>query len=147
MIEDHGLPPNRYNQHAWITGDPTVGSGTWIGAFTVLDGSGGLIIGEGVDISSGVHIYTHSSAKRCVSGRSYDKVDRLPVVIGDRAFIGANSTILMGVRIGTESIVAAGSVVTKDVPDRTIVSGVPARPIGRVRIIGSEVHYVYDSTS
>ena len=37
-----GLPPNPYNQHAWIIGEPVIGAGTWIGAFTVVDGSGGL---------------------------------------------------------------------------------------------------------
>ena len=95
-----GLPQNPYNALAWIVGTPTIGTGTWIGAFTVIDGSGGLTIGEGCDIASGVHIYTHSSAKRCVSGRSYDHVDRAPVTIGDRVFIGANSVINMGVTIG-----------------------------------------------
>ena len=73
------LPENPYNEHAWIIGSPTIGSGTWVGAFTLIDGSGGLTIGEGCDISSGVHIYTHSSAMRCVSGRRYDTVDREPV--------------------------------------------------------------------
>ncbi|MHA4875698.1 hypothetical protein, partial [Enterococcus faecium] len=62
------LPDNRFNPHAWIIGDPEIGEGTWIGAFTVIDGSGGLHIGAGCDISSGVQIYTHSSMRRCVSG-------------------------------------------------------------------------------
>ncbi|MGH3858528.1 acyltransferase [Actinokineospora sp.] len=135
----HGFPPNRYNPHAWITGDPEIGEGTWVGAFTVLDGSGGLRIGAGCDISCGVQIYTHSSAKRCVSGRAYPTVDRAPVTIGDRVFLGANSTVQMGVTIGDESVVAAGAVVTKDVPPRTVVAGVPARPVGTVKLDGSVV--------
>lgn len=126
------LPANPYNEHAWIIGDPVVGEGTWIGAFTLIDGSGGLQIGAGCDISSGVHIYTHSSALRCVSGRQYPQVDRRPVLIGDRVFIGANAVINMGVTIGDEAIVGAGAVVTADVPARTVVAGVPARPIGTV---------------
>lgn len=127
-----GLPPNRYNSHAWIVGEPAIGEGTWIGAFTVIDGSGGLTIGVGCDIASGVHIYTHSSALRCVSGRRHPDVERRSVRIGDRVFIGANAVINMGVDIGDEAIVGAGSVVTEDVPARAIVGGVPARVIGEV---------------
>lgn len=126
------LPDNTFNSHAWIVGNPKIGAGTWIGAFTVIDGSGGLTIGEGCDISTGVHIYTHSTARRCVSGRSYDHIDRAPVVIGDRVFLGANAVVLMGVTIGSGAVVGAGSVVTHDVPPGAIVGGVPARVIGEV---------------
>ena len=126
------LPPNDHNEHAWIVGEPEIGPGTWIGAFTVIDGSGGLRIGAGCDISSGVQIYTHSSARRCVSGRRFDQVERQPVVIGDRVFLGAGAIVNMGVTIGDEAVVAAGAVVTADVPARAIVGGVPARRIGRV---------------
>ena len=126
------LPPNPWNEHAWVVGEPTVGEGTWIGAFTMIDGSGGLTIGAGCDISSGAQIYTHSSAKRCVSGRRFDVVERAPVVIGDRVFIWAGAVILMGVTIGDGAVIGAGSVVTRDVPARAIVAGVPAREVGRV---------------
>ena len=137
-----GFPPNPYNAHAWISGDPKIGAGTWIGAFTLIDGSGGLEIGAGCDISSGVHIYTHSSMKRCVSGRRHDTVDRAPVRIGDRVFIGANAVILMGVTIGDEAVIGAGAVVAKDVPPRTVVTGVPARPTGTVVLDGDQVRLV-----
>lgn len=126
------LPPNPWNDHAWVVGEPVVGEGTWIGAFTMIDGSGGLTIGTGCDISSGAQIYTHSSARRCVSGRRYDEVERQPVVIGDRVFIGAGAIVNMGVTIGDEAVVAAGAVVTGDVAARTIVAGVPARVVGTV---------------
>jgi len=56
-----------------------------------------------------------------------------PVIIGNRAWIGANATVLPGVTIGEGAVVAAGAVVTKDVAPRTIVGGVPAR---RIREIG-----------
>lgn len=129
-----GLPENPYNPHAWVIGDPAIGDGTWIGAFTIIDGSGGLVIGQGCDISSGVHIYTHSSARRCVSGRRFDEVERQPVHIGDRVFIGANAVVNMGVTIGDEAVVGAGAVVTRDVPARTVVAGVPARPVATVQL-------------
>ena len=126
------LPTNPWNEHAWVVGHPVVGEGTWIGAFTMIDGSGGLTIGAGCDISTGAQIYTHSSAKRCVSGRRFDLVERAPVVIGNRVFIGAGAIVQMGVTIGDEAVVGAGAVVTTDVPSRAIVAGVPARVVGRV---------------
>jgi acetyltransferase-like isoleucine patch superfamily enzyme len=132
-----GLPPNPYNPHAWIVGAPEIGAGTWIGAFTVIDGSGGLSVGIGCDISSGAQIYTHSSVRRCVSGRAFAEVERQPTRIGDRVFIGANAVVNMGVTIGDEAVVAAGAVVTRDVPARTVVAGVPARPVATVLLDGA----------
>lgn len=141
---DHGIPDNPYNPHAWIIGDPEIGDGTWIGAFTVIDGSGGLTIGRGCDISSGVHIYTHSSVKRCVSLRAHDEVDRMPTRLGDGVFVGANATIMMGVSVGDQAVIGAGAVVVDDVEARTIVGGVPARRIGTVVLDGDEVRFVYE---
>ena len=126
------LPPNPYHEQAWVIGEPEIGAGTWIGAFTVIDGSGGLRIGAGCDISCGAQIYTHSTVKRCVSGRAYNQVDRAPTVLGDRVFIGANAVVLMGVTIGDGAVVGAGSVVDRDVDAGTVVGGVPARPLGQV---------------
>ncbi|MEU6641344.1 acyltransferase [Saccharomonospora sp. NPDC046836] len=138
-----GLPPNDFHPMAWISGDPQIGAGTWIGAFTVVDGSGGLRIGKGVDISCGVQIYTHNTTRRCVSGRACPDVDRAPVTIGDHVFLGANAVVLMGVTIGDSAVIGAGAVVTRDVPPRTVVTGVPARPVGTVHIAGSDVRIEY----
>ncbi len=146
MSESHpaiGLPPNPYHPMALITGEPTIGPGTWIGPFCVLDGSGGLVVGSGCDISAGAQIYTHSSAKRCVSGRTYDVVDRRPTTLGDRVFVGANAVINMGVTVGDGAVVGAGTVVTGDVAPGAIVAGVPARVIGRVLLDGSSVEFLH----
>lgn len=124
-----GLPANPYNEHAWITGDPEIGEGTWIGPFTMIDGQGGLKIGRGVDVSTGAAILTHSTVKRCVTERAYDKVDRVPTTIEDHVFIGENAVILMGCTIGHHSVIGAGAVVTEGtiVPPYSLVVGVPAR--------------------
>jgi acetyltransferase-like isoleucine patch superfamily enzyme len=132
-VEPHSeFVPNPYNSHAWIVGEPDIGEGTWIGAFTVIDGSGGLKIGTGCNISSGTHIYTHSTVRRCVSGREFPEVERAPVVIGDNVFVGANAVVLMGTTIGDGAVIGAGAVVTTDVPPGAIAAGVPARIVGRV---------------
>ena len=55
-----------------------------------------------------------------------------PIIIGDDVWIGANAVILPGVTIGKHCVVAAGAVVTKDVPDNTIVGGVPAKEIKKI---------------
>ncbi|MCU1685494.1 MAG: acetyltransferase [Amycolatopsis sp.] len=137
------LPANKYNPQAWISGDPEIGAGTWIGAFTVVDGSGGLKIGSGCDLSCGVQIYTHNTVRRCVSGRSYDQIDRAPVVIGNNVFFGANSVVLMGVTIGDSAVIGAGAVVTKDVPAGAVVTGVPATRTGTVRLDGATPRLEY----
>ena len=140
-VREEGLPANPYNPLAWISGDPQIGEGTWIGAFTVVDGSGGLVIGKGCDISCGAQIYTHASTKRCVSARSYPGVDRAPTTIGDYVFIGANAVIQMGVTIGDHAVISAGAVVARDVPPSTLVAGVPATPRARVVIDSDTVTF------
>jgi len=59
-------------------------------------------------------------------------LDLKRIVLKRNCWIGANSVILPGVTVGVNSVVAAGSVVTKDVPDDTVVAGVPARVIKKV---------------
>lgn len=137
-MSDHGIPDNRYNPHAWIINDPAIGEGCWIGAFTVIDGLGGLKIGRGCDISCGVHIITHSTIRRCLTRRRYDRIDKSPVEIGDYVFIGENATILRGVKIGHNSVIAAGAVVLENtvIPPYSLVAGVPAKV---VRDLSSEI--------
>ena len=129
------LPENPYNPNAWIVGEPEIGDDVWIGAFTLIDGSGGLKIGRGVNISCGAQVLTHSSARRTVTARSYPEVDRAPTVIGDHVFVGANAVILMGSDIGAHSIVAAGAVVKEGsvFPPHSLIAGVPAKRKGDVR--------------
>lgn len=67
-----------------------------------------------------------------------------PTVIGDGASIGANATILCGIRIGEYAMVAAGSVVTRDVPPFTLVMGNPARPYARIDRDGNKIGKIKD---
>lgn len=134
-MKDHGIPANPYNPHAWITGKPKIGKGTWIGAFCLIDGKGGLVIGKGCNISCGAHILTHSTVRRCISEGRYKRVDRTPTKIGDYVFVGENVTILMGARIGHHSVIGAGAVVKEKtrIPPYSLVVGVPAEIVRNLR--------------
>lgn len=130
MAFEHGILPNKYNPHAWILGNPDIGEDVWIGAFTLIDAKYAFLkIGKGCNISSGAQIVTHDTSKRCVSQRKYDKVDSMPVEIGDYVYIGTNAVILMGCKIGHHSIIAAGAVIKQNtvIPPYSLVAGVPAK--------------------
>jgi len=129
------LPPNPYNPFAWIVGEPEIGEGCWIGAFTLIDGLGGLKIGAHCDISSGVKIVSHSTVRRCVTGRVYGVVDKRRTEIGDHVFIGSNAVVLMGAKVGHHSIIGAGAVVLEgmEIPPYSLVTGVPAQIVRSVK--------------
>lgn len=78
-----------------------------------------------VSIIGGDHNFTFPGVPMIYSNRDFSKVTR----IGDDVWIGANSIILTGVKIGDGSIIAAGSVVTKDVEEYSVYGGVPAKEI------------------
>ena len=124
---------------ALVYGDVSAGRNTWIGPNTLLDGSGGGIsIGAFCSISTGVHIYTHDTVMWALSGGTAPR-HTAPVSIGDCCYIGSQSVIAAGVSIASQCVVAANSFLNRDVPDRTIVGGTPARPIGRVIVDGDEI--------
>ena len=129
------IPANPYNPYTWIIDRPKIGKGTWIGAFCVIDGKGGLEIGKGCDISCGVHLLTHSTVKRCISERRYDQVEKAPIKIGDFVFIGENATVLKGVEIGHHCVIAAGAVVKENIkiPPYSLVVGVPGRIVRNLK--------------
>jgi acetyltransferase-like isoleucine patch superfamily enzyme len=114
------------NQYIMIPGKIAIGNNSHINRGCLLDGRGGLIIGNSVSISHYVSIVTgsHDVNDPCFGGIF------LPIAIENYVWIGVNATILQGVRIGEGAVVAAGSVVTKDVEPYTIVGGIPAHKIG-----------------
>ena len=99
-----------------------------------------VTIGENCTITSGVKFITHDASIGIVL--KYKNIDRVvgdekyelmgEIKVHDNCMIGVNSIILPGVKIGPDSIVGAGSVVTKDVLPGTIVGGNPAKVIGTI---------------
>jgi acetyltransferase-like isoleucine patch superfamily enzyme len=118
---------------SYVYGSVNVGRDVWIGPYTLLDGSGGLAIGDGATVSAGVHIYSHDTVIRTLSGGS-DPIHRAPVAIGDHTYIGAGTVVAKGVTIGHHVVIGAMSFVNRDIPPLTIAAGTPCRPIGRVEI-------------
>lgn len=103
-----------------------VGSNSVIGDHAILDARGGLRIGSRVCLSSWVAIWTGQHDWQSIDF-AYDAA---PVSIGDYAWLSFRSVILPGVCVGEGAVVAAGAVVTKDVPPYSLVAGVPAKVIG-----------------
>ncbi len=112
-----------------------IGEGSVIGQNCFLDGRNPLKIGKYVDISSDVMIY---NSEHDIHSEDFHAISA-PVKIGDYVFIGPRAIILPGVTVGDGVIIAAGAVVTKDVPNYFVVGGVPAVKIGERGI--KDLHY------
>ena len=104
----------------------TIGKGVFINSGCRFQDQGGIIIGDDVLIGHNVVLATLN--------HGYEPDQRkdiypAPITIGKNVWIGANATVLPGVAIGDNAIIAAGAVVTKNVPENTVVGGVPAKVI------------------
>lgn len=119
--------------NSYVYGDVKVGKQSWIGPFTLLDGSGGLEIGDYCSIGSGVHIYTHDAVMWALSGGKAP-YDRAAIKIGNCCYIGANAILTKGVQIGDHCLIGAGAFVNKSLAPFSIGVGVPCRVIGKVNI-------------
>ena len=113
-------------------GSITMGDDCTVNPYTVLYGHGHLKIGNGVRIATHTvfvpanHVFADPDVPIHRQGRTQEGIE-----IEDDVWIGCNVSILDGVRIGTGSVVAAGSVVTHDVEPYSVVAGVPAKTIRR----------------
>ena len=103
-----------------------------IGSRVLINYGSSIVASNHVKIGDHVLIGTHVMVMDCDFHRVEDKewdTNGEPIILEDRAWLGNRSIILKGVTIGHDSVVAAGSVVTKDVPPRTVVAGNPARVV------------------
>lgn len=92
-----------------------------------------IVIGENSTLAYQVSIFTSANPNGPHNRLAliYPKMTA-PVVVGDNTWIGARATVLPGVTIGNFCVVAAGSMVTKDVADYTVVAGIPAKPVKKL---------------
>lgn len=116
-----------------------IGDHCWIGPHCLIDASGGVEIGEGVQISSLNAVLSHSShvsirllGRHFISTPTAQRTGFIqsPVVIGDFTFVGSGAIILPGTKIGKGCVIGAGSVVRGDIPDHAVVVGNPGRIVG-----------------
>ena len=108
-----------------------LGSG-YINSNVTIDCFEKISIGNDVAIAKGVTIRdsdNHQVIDNNNKSKNKTPLEHSPITIGDHVWIGANATILSGVNIGENAVVAAGSVVTQDVPANTLVGGVPAKTL------------------
>ena len=113
-------------------GDVVIGDKTRIGLHCTIIGP--VTIGNNVNLAQGIVVTAlNHNFTDCTKRIDEQGISTKEVTIGNDVWIGANATILPGVTIGQHCVVAAGSVVTKDVPDYTVVGGVPARVMKRLK--------------
>ncbi len=101
-----------------------VGDNVFLNRNVFLDSKGGIVLGDFAAIAENVNIFTHSHSESSHLERTY-----MPVRIESYAKVYSGATILPGVTIGREAIVASGSTVTHEVPDGMVVAGIPAKII------------------
>lgn len=112
-------------------GDVIIGDHTRIGLHNTVIGP--VSIGSHVNLAQGITItalnHNFENKEQRIDSQG---VSTNPVILGDDIWIGANAVVLPGVSIGHHSVVAAGAVVTKDVPPHSLVAGVPAKIIKEI---------------
>ncbi len=124
--ENFGLFPPFYTDFGK---NITIGNQVFINSDCKFQDQGGITIDDGALIGHGVVLAT---LNHDMDPEKRQQLHPAPIHIGKRVWIGANATITAGVTIGDNSVVAAGAVVTKDVPENVVVGGVPARIIKEI---------------
>lgn len=121
------------NRYAYLQGDKggiRLGNRVEINNFSIVNGTGGVDIGDDTLIGPGVRIISYQHRHAVGATIRSQPTLAAPIHIGRDVWIGANAVILAGIRVGDGAVVGAGAVVTHDVAANTIVGGVPARVLG-----------------
>jgi acetyltransferase-like isoleucine patch superfamily enzyme len=140
----HGAVLHVYNFRRLPNSHITIGRDSLIGEYTVIRGQGGVTIGDRVytspftQIIAVNHVFDDPARPFVEQGITAEGI-----VVEDDVWLGANVVVTDGVRIGKGAVVAAGAVVTRDVPPHTVVAGVPARVIKEIDGTGVQERPVY----
>lgn len=127
---------NDIGRYAFLAGKVTVGHGTTIGVQSVVVGP--ATIGDFCQIGPGVHVFAENhplerfstyTGKRLLGRALRPHMSTEEVVVGHGVWIGCRAVVLGGVHVGNGAVVAAGALVTRDVPPYAVVAGNPARPV------------------
>lgn len=108
-VHFYGMRPNMFSTEPWL-----------------------ISIGSNVYITNGCQFVTHDGGTLILRKEEPTLEITAPITIGDDVYIGINTTIMPGVTIGSRVIIGAGSIVTRDIPDNSVVAGIPAKKIKTV---------------
>lgn len=108
-VHFYGMRPNMFSTEPWL-----------------------ITIGNNVYITNGCQFVTHDGGTLILRGEEPTLEITAPITIGDDVYIGINTTIMPGVKIGSRVIIGAGSIVTKDIPNNSVVAGIPAKKLKSV---------------
>ena len=120
---------NKYDKHALIYKGAEIGDNTWIGPFTFIDSN--VKIGKECSISIGAVILSHDTSYYHMTEEKEPKVEK-ETIIEDFCAIGVNAVVLPGVRVGHNSIIGAGAIVTHNAEPYSIVVGNPAKIVKKI---------------
>ena len=119
----------------------SIGKGTVVGDGVQLDGRNGLVIGENVNISSEVYIYTE---QHDINDEYFESRDSGGCVkIGDRVWLSSRTTILPNVNVGEGAVLASGALAAKDLEAYSVYAGLPAKKIG---VRNKNLKYKFDGS-
>jgi acetyltransferase-like isoleucine patch superfamily enzyme len=128
----HLIPP-LYSDHGL---NIRVGRNVFINQACMLNDIGGIEIGDDVMIGPRVSLLT--AGHPLDPGRRRRQIVAAPIAIERNVWLGAGATVLQGVTVGSDAVVAAGAIVTRDVPPRTLVAGVPGRVLREIGADGDD---------
>lgn len=103
-----------------------IGENVFVNACCHFQDHGGVIIGDGCQIG---HNVVFATLNHVLQPEHRKSTCPAPIILGRNVWVGSNSTLLQGISVGDNAVIAAGAVVTKDIPADTIAGGIPAKPI------------------